>query len=179
MSTVSAVLWILGIALGIVVLCAIIIDVGKNKENKKFDERQQAKRNAGYRVAFYVGFAYYGYIMAAFTGVRDWDAFQVEPYLLMYFGILLQMGTLHAYALLTDSALPLGDKPLKTAAWYTLMGVMWLINGHLYTRRHPSAGMPLRGDDAYKWVYLTSGIFFLLLALAHLISMLRKRKEED
>lgn len=179
MSTLSAVLWILGIALGIVVLCAIIIDVEKNKENKNFDERQQAKRNAGYRVAFYVGFVYYGYIMVGFVGVRDWDAFQVEPYLLMYFGILLQMGTLHAYALLTDSALPLGEKPLAMVWGYTLAGVVWLINARQYAKRYPGSGMPLRGDDSYKWVPLTTGIFFLLLALAHLISMLRKRKEEE
>lgn len=176
MSTLSAVLWILGIAMGVVILCAIVIEEGKKREDKRYDERQQASRNAGYRVAFYVGLVYYIFISIGLSSAIDLNTLQTEPYLLVFFGILLQTLTLHVYALLTDSALPMGEKPMPAIVCYAGMGALRILTLLRQLEREP--GMPLRGHGAGKWADLTFGIFFLLLALFHLISMLRRRKED-
>ena len=101
----------------------------------------------------------------------------MEPYLILLFGILAQVLTVHIYALLKDSALPLGKKPGVVVTLYTL----WGIYSFLIMNRHYAdvPDWPLMGYGSGKWCYLSIGSLFFLLALAHLISMLRQKKEEE
>ncbi len=174
MTTIQAVLWILGVAAAIVVICAIAIYVENRYTLGKYDERQKASRDAGYRVAFYVGIAYYFFMMIDSIEPKNLD---MEVYLIFLFGFQIQMMTVHIYALLTDSALPMGDKPLTMVVCYTIMGLMQLLCVPRWAKEYE--GFPLFGHGTSKWLNLTIGIFFLLLALSHLISMLRRHKEED
>ncbi len=174
MTTIQAVLWILGVAVAIVVICAIAIYVENRYTLGKYDERQKASRDAGYRVAFYVGIFYYFFMLIDSINPKNLD---MEVYLIFLFGFQLQMMTVHIYGLLTDSALPMGDKPITMVVCYTIMGLTQLLGVPKWAKEYP--GFPLFGEGSFKWLNLTMGIFFLLLALAHLISMLRKHKEEE
>ncbi len=174
MSTLQAVLWILGVAIAIAAVCAVSISIGNQKESKMYDERQKAARNEGYRVAFYVGAVYYAYMIPNLKGK---NYLGVEPYLLLLFGLLMQILTVHIYALLKDSALPLGEKPGWMAATYTVWGINHLLN---MPRYHTDVvGLPLMGYGSEKWIYFSTGCLFFLLALSHLISMLRHRKDKE
>ncbi len=172
MTTVQAILWVLGVAAAIAVICAIAIYVENRYTISKYDERQKASRDAGYRVAFYVGIFYYFFMMIDSINPKNLD---MEVYLIFLFGFQIQMMTVHIYGLLTDSALPLGDNPLTSVLCYSGMGLFQLLG---IPRWGEYEGFPLFGEGSSKWLNLTMGIFFLLLALAHLISMLRRRKED-
>lgn len=173
MSILQVVFGLLGILLGIVLLCLGVIYLERKAPGEKYDERQKSMRGNAYRLSFFAGLIYY--LVVTTILIRQVDGEKtVEPYLLIYFGLELQVMVLHTYCLLTHSALPLSEKPATSIVCYTVSGLIQL--GYIFNRL---GDFPLAmvGHGSAGWIHLTGGVFFLYLAAMHLLHLLWKEKE--
>ena len=173
MSVLQTIFLVLGILLGIVLLCLGVIYLEKKLPVKQYDERQLSARARAHRLSFWVGYAYF--LTVVLILIRQVDGEKtVEPFLLVFAGLILQALVLHTYSILSDAALPLSEKPLYPIICFTFMGCLHLTQFNNLLRR----GVPgLSGRGASDWVFLMTGISFLYLSLLHLIQWLRSRKE--
>lgn len=164
---------LLGILLGIVLLCLGVIYLEKRIPAKQYDERQLHARARAHRLSLWVGFAYY--LVVTVVLIRQVDGEKtVEPFLMVFVGLILQALVLHTYSILSDAALPLSERPWYPIACFTFMGCLQLTQFYNQLRW----GIPgLTGRGAADWVFLMTGISFLYLSLLHLIQWLRGRKE--
>lgn len=172
--TVLQILFImLGILLGIVLLCLGVIYLEKKAPAKNYDERQLSARARAHRLSFWVGYAYFLAVVIILMGQIDGEK-KVEPFLLVFAGLILQALVLHTYSILSDAALPLSERPLYPITCFTFVGCLQLTQFCNQLRW----GIPgLTGRGAADWVFLMTGISFLYLSVLHLIQWLRGRKE--
>lgn len=175
MST-GLVVFLFASAIAIVVLaCVLAVYVGRNFHSEKFDERQQIDRGHAYRFSWWIGMAYYFGLAVYFVfhnGSSEWN---LEPFLLLFIGILIQLQSFHIYCIMTHSSLPLGEKPIGTIIGYFLLGGVYL--AQYYFQYIPEDTPYLTGAVSMNLFRLLIALDFLALAVMHLIAMLRKEKE--
>ncbi len=181
MSMMHVLLGILGILAAVAGICGVSVWLGKRYGSERFDERQKIAKGEAYRVSFWVGFVYYGAVALYFIPQVNYGQPRTEPkidgYLLVYLGLMLQIWILHIYDLMTDSVLPLGEKPLVIAAADIMNGFLWLRSFESWNERYP--GMQMTGEGGAKWIWLVSAVTSFLLAAVYLLSMLRRNREEE
>ncbi len=177
MTLLKAVSILLAVCAALFLICLAALWWEKNWQSDRYDERQKISRYKSYRLSFWLGFLYY----LAATGIM---LFQVEgkktiePYLLLFFGIMFQALVLHMYGLLTGSALPFGEKPGRMVFSYLFIGSIQFLNLRNWGKQFPAPGMPLTGQGSSKWVFLILAVISYVLAVLYLICALRKDKED-
>ena len=173
MSLWKLILIICGVLLGIVLFCAGVIYLEKKYPGGEYDERQVFCRMKAHRLSFWVGFVYYLFAVITLLGYVDGPG-KVEPFLLIFVGMILQALVLHTYSILTNAAVPLSEKPWVPILCFALTGTLQLSQ---FSRsfRHGVPG--LTGREAADWIFLIAGIGFFYLSLLHLFCWLHNRKE--
>ena len=157
-----------GVLVALVLLCWVTIWLERKYPSENYDERQKQARGNAYRLSFWVGIVYYFTVMCVMI---FGDGIAVEPYLLLFFGFMLQIMVLHIYSVMTHAAVPLSEKPGVAVISYFAVGVMNLLMNDY------SQPFPLVGERSISSVRPVLGIFALALAGMHLIQLLRDRKE--
>ena len=166
-------LWMLGILLGIVLLCAVVIFLERKFPGKEYDERQKIMRGKAADLSLMTGWVYFLVVMTILIRQMEGEKI-VEPFLLIFFGLELQMLVYHTYCLLTHSAMPFSQSPIISIVGYSFSGLLQL--GFIYNRLGDFP-IAMVGRGSAGWIHLTGGVFFLYPALMHLIQMLWKEKE--
>ena len=159
----------------ITVAAVLAVYVGRNNSTEKFDERQQIDRSHAYRFSWWVGMAYYFVLVVYFvfhTGKSEWT---LEPFLLVFIGVLIHLQSFHIYCLMTHSALPLGEKPVPTIIGNFLLGGLYLVQ--YFFQYIPENIVGLTGAESMNLFRLLISLDFFALAVFHLIAYLRKEKE--
>lgn len=159
----------------VVLACVLAVYVGRNFSSEKYDERQQIDRGHAYRFSWWVGMVYYFGLAVYFvfhTGKQGWI---LEPYLLLFIGILIQLQSFHIYCIMTHSSLPLGEKPIGSITGYFLLGGLYL--AQYYLQYIPEDTPYLTGVKSMNLFRLLIALDFFALAVMHLIAHLRKEKE--
>ena len=159
----------------VVLACALAVSAGRNLSSEKYDERQQIDRGHAYRFSWWVGMVYYFGLAVYFifhTGEGEWP---LEPFLLLFIGILIQLQSFHIYCIMTHSALPLGEKPVGTIVSYFLLGSMYL--AQYFLQYIPEDTPYLFGARSMNLFRLLIALDFFSLAIQHLIAHLRKEQE--
>ena len=161
-----------GILLFLVLLCMAAIWMERKFPSEKYDERQKNARGYAYRLSFWVGAIYYLVLIAIM--IRQVDRPKtVEPYLMIFWGFLLQVMAMHIYCILTHASLPLSEKPGVSIICYLFCGIFYSLTNDL------SAPLSLVGQENSTWTGITMSVSFFALALMHLIQYFRDRKECD
>lgn len=172
MSMMKIILWMLGILLGIVLLCLGVIYLEKRIPGKNYDERQNQSRARAHRLSFWVGFAYFLAVVILLIQQVDGGK-KVEPFLLVFTGLILQALVLHTYSIFSDAALSLAEKPWVAIVCFALVGCMQLTQFIMGCRQ----GIPgLTGREAADWIFMMTGTGFLYLSILHLIQWLRRER---
>ena len=164
---------IVGILVFIIALCAGAIWVEKRFPGQEYDERQKIAKGRGYRLGFWFGIAYYLGVSLILLWQVDGER-TVEPYLLVFAGIMLQGIVDHTYCLLTHSALPLSQNRLYAVSGYVVCGALHSTQFYISSKRD---GLSLVGHGSATWIWLIGGCCFFYLTLLHVIQALRERKE--
>lgn len=161
------------VLLGIVLLCFGVAWLEKNFPTEKYDERQQLVRGRGYRLSFFVGILFMLVAMAFMVYQVDGEK-TVEPFLLVYFCLIIQAMVFHVYCLINHAALPFSEKPVVPLICYTFIGVM-----DLFSFRNAVSIWPLTlvGHGTTGWNSLVQMFFWFSLAFMYLIQVLRREKE--
>ena len=162
---------ILGALFVLLLICVAVIRLERQFPSKKYDERQRLARGNAYRVSFTVGLVYYLAVCAYLIWQVDKSDVKVEPYLLIFLGLLVQTMVFHIYCLLTHAALPLGEKPWVAVVSYTVCGGLQLLTDDF------AAPLTAVGYGSYSLARLAVGVCFLALALMHGINLVFRDKE--
>ena len=163
MSVFHALLLMLGVLAAMVLVCLLVIWLEKELPGDQYDERQKIARGHAYRVSFWVGTVYYAIVMVYCINLVGNSRPPVEPYLLLFAGIVIQALVFHIYCLLTNSALPLSQKPFWAIFGYVFCGSVNLL------RLTHTDTLPLTGTGSDGWLFLLSCVAFFSLAIFHLI----------
>lgn len=170
MSVMNAIMITIGVLAAMMIFCAVVIFIERRFPSERYDERQKQSRGNAYRLSFWTGMVYYLVVMTVMT-FRIGKDMQIEPFLLVFGGLMMQVMVSHFYSILTNAALPLSEKPGIAVLSFSFCGILQLAS-HDYTQP-----IPLVGQGSQEWVTLLVGVSFLTLALLHLISILRREKE--
>lgn len=170
MSAMSVIMMTIGVFAAMLIFCAGVIFIERKFPSERYDERQKQSRGNAYRLSFWTGALYYLAVMVFLT-FRVGKELPIEPFLLVFGGLMVQVMVSHFYSILTHAAMPLSEKPGIAVLSYLFCGILQLVS-HDYTKP-----IPLVGQGSQKWVALIVGVSFLILALLHLISILRREKE--
>ena len=170
-------LWVIGgifaAILLILALCAGVIFLEKRFPSDNYDERQKIAQGKANRLAMIVGLFYFLIVMAVL--IRQVDGLKtVEPYLLIFIGILIMVTVDHAYCFLSHAYLPLSQKPMTSVICFAFCGLVQLLFIWEALDRLP---LSFVGHGTSGWIHLLTGIDFLFLAAMHLIQYFRDRKE--
>ena len=161
------------VLLGIVLLCFGAVWMEKNFTTERYDERQQLARMRGYRLSFFVGILFMLVAMSFMVYQVDSEK-TVEPYLLVYFGLMLQATVFHFYCLLNHAALPFSEKPVVPIVCYAFIGLMDFFAFKNAVERWP---LTFVGHGTTGWNSLVQMFFWFSLAAMYLIQVLRREKE--
>lgn len=156
----------------IVLLCAGVIWLERRYPGNAYDERQIQAHGKASRLSLNVGMLYFTVVTAILVRQVD-EPKWIEPYLLVFIGILLVVTVDHTYCLLAQAAMPLSEKPVVSIVSYALGGVIQLLYIWTSLDRFP---LSLVGYGTSGWIHLLSGGVFLYLSLMHLLQYLRDRK---
>ena len=173
MSIKSAIVFMFAVLVGIVLLCFGAVWLEKNFPGEKFDERQKTVRGRAYRLSFFVGILFMLVAMSLMVYQVDNEK-TVEPYLLVYFGLMLQAMVFHVYCLLNHAALPFSERPVVPIICYTLIGLMDVSAFINAVERWP---LTFVGHGTTGWNSLVQIFFWFSMAFLHLLQLLRREKE--
>ena len=165
MTLLQAVCWILLIFAALAVLCAAVIWAERKFPGKKYDERQMLARGKAYRLALAVSTVYFT-VVGVYLTFHTGEDLPVEPYILIFFGIVLQAQVCHIYCLLTHAALPLGEKPGVAITCYFALGILYLIQCLRWE------SLTFTGLQASAWGQLLCAVTFLELGAIHLFRVI-------
>ena len=166
MSNWNAVLLLLGILALLVAVCLGAVWLERRFPGKRFDERQKIARGNAYRLASWVGNVYFLVILAIMLRWPDLSRY-VEPYLLIFLGLELEVMVMHIYCIITHASLPLSEKPGMAVGSYLIIGALYL------TMIDFSQPLELVGYGSNRVIC----VYFLALAAMHILSLLRREKE--
>lgn len=174
MSIIWITLCLIGILLLIIAFCALVIFLEKKFPSDEYDERQKAAQGRASRLGMITGMIYFMVIITIMIRQVD-EPKTVEPYLLVFFGVLLMLTVDHAYCFLSQAALPLSQKPMTAIVCYALGGIVQFLYIWNAMERLPFTWV---GHGTAGWIHLLTGIDFLFLSAMHLIQLVRNRREE-
>ena len=170
MSAMKFLLFSLGVVILLVLVCLGAVWLEGRFPGKRFDERQKIARGNAYRLASWVGNVYFLVIVAIMIRWTDLTRY-VEPYVLIFWGLELEVMVMHIYCIITHASLPLSEKPAATIYSYLFLGVLYL------TMVDFSQPLDLVGYGSNRSIWLSIGLLFLAVAVMHILSLLRREKE--
>ena len=166
---IHSVLLVVGLLGAVVLLCGIVTGVEKKIPRTEYDERQKLVQGKAYALAFNVGLLY-------FIPVTIWQMLQADAgkpfvgmYLVLFFGLWVQMLLFNTYCIFNGAGLPLSGKHPWAAGIYILLGVHYFLAFFGYG--------PELNRQEMALVPLMLGVGFAYLGALHLIQHFRERKE--
>lgn len=169
MSVWNALLLMLGVLILLVIICLAAVWLEKKFPGKNFDERQKIARGNANRLSSGVGMLYYLVVFTVMVWYPDISRF-VEPSLLIFLGLELQVMVWHIYCIITHASIPLAEKPGVTVDSFLFVGAMYL------TMSRPEP-LSLVGSGSNRLIWLSLGVFYGSLAVMHILSLLRRERE--
>lgn len=166
--------WIVLIFAGIIALCGVVLWLEKRFPSKQFDERQQVSRGRACGLGLGVGVVYFLVTMSILINQVDGEK-TIEPYLLVFFGLMLETAVMCTYSLLTHSYLSFLQKPGLNILGFGFCGALQFLT--LANRLKREGPLTLVGHGSSSWIFLIAGSCFLYLTLVLLIQQLRREKE--
>lgn len=159
---------------GIMLLCLGALWLEKRFPSEQFDERQLMSRGKACGLGLSVGSVYFVTALAIMVKQVDGEKW-IEPYLLVFFGVMLQTMVMSTYGVLTHSYLSFQQKPIISIVGFGFCGAMQLITFSSHWREY--GGLHLVGHGSFAWVPLIAGSCFLYLAAVLLVQYLFREKE--
>ena len=174
MLVIKLMLWVMGIVAVCVAICYGIIFLERKFPGQMYDERQKIARGKAHQTGFVVGFIYFIVVMEVCIWQVEKDTVWVEPYILVFWGLLLEALVLNIYCLLTGSALPWDEKGDATILTYFGIAFLNLIGwiGHI-----PTEPIPFVGKASSDWIGLSFGLCGMVLGILNVIHRVVKEKE--
>ena len=168
----------LGFVLGIVIVSAIILIpmlIALTKDGRikrKYDERQEAIRGRGFKLAFYTMIIMnmlYGFFQVACKELP------IEPGAMVFIIIFMGVGVYAWYTILNDGYFALNERIPQTIVTFTIIGLANLLIG---LNQIMNGDIIVDGVITYNCVNLVCGIFMLITVLVILIKQHKDKKED-
>lgn len=172
MSVASAVVTLFLCMTGIFLLCLGAVWLEKRFSGKSHDERQERSRDRAYRLSFGIGLIYYSFVTVLLMAQQK-QGQTIEPYLLVFGGILLQITVFRIYCMITQSFMRIFQKPAGAILFDLIMGIV-AIGCYRISAKHnllEEMGYPA----SFEWIFLILAVMFFFFALCWLGQLLWQR----
>ncbi len=168
----------LGFVFGIVIISAIIIIpmlIALTKDGKlkrKYDERQEAIRGRGFKIAFYTMVTMnmlYGFFQVACKELP------IEPSVVVFIIVFMGVGVYAWYTILNDGYFALNERIPQTLVAFTIIGLVNLLIG---LANIMDGTIMNEGVIRFESISIVCGIFMLITVLVILIKQHKDKKED-
>lgn len=171
MTILHSILLIIVGALVLLGLCWVLLRAGRaGNQNDEYDERQRLERGNAYRIAFWIGIAYY--VVVITLGAMDGTA-EILHFLVMV-GIQIQILAFHFCCLLTQSLFSLVKNTRTSIGVDFLLGTLSLYNAF---RGGVTLDTKVSELGTSGWIELLCGMAFIYMGLMQVIQLLCREKE--
>lgn len=162
--------------LAIVLLCFAVMYIEKKFPGVDYDERQKQIRGNGFRLGFAVGIVWQMVLLVLIDLGKE---LPLDLSTLVFIGVVVQILVHHVYCLLNHAALPLSQNMGLTIGGYLLTGFMHLISFRNNMELYQKIGAQLGYTEPWAgiWMKLLLALSFFVLAVLHLIALLREKRE--
>lgn len=153
----------------LIILCAIGIHVETKYPQKKFDERQQADRNKGYRFGFWFGIgSQFAGMIAVLYFSRDGQGDVAILASVEIAALLIPFMAFTTYCAVKDALLAAWEHPIATEVGFLLMALAQFAVAFL--DRNPYSNAP-------KLHCIVLGIGLMYMAAVYFFALWRQKKE--
>ena len=168
----------LGFVLGIVIVSAIILIpmlIALTKDGRikrKYDERQEAIRGRGFKIAFYTMVTMnmlYGFFQAVCKELP------IEPSVVVIIITFMGVGVYAWYTILNDGYFALNERIPQTLVAFTIIGLANLLIGLCHVM---DGTIMNEGVIRFESISIVCGIFMLITVLVILIKQHKDKKED-
>ncbi len=168
----------LGFVFGIVLASAIILIpmlIALTKDGKikrKYDERQEAIRGRGFKMAFYTMITLnmlYGFLQVACKELP------IEPSVVVFIIVFMGIGVYAWYCILNDGYFALNERIPQTIVVFTIIGLANLLIGLVNIM---DGTIMNEGVIGFESISIVCGIFMLITVLVILIKQHKDKKED-
>ena len=180
---------LIGAALALLGLCALVIWLEKKCPSKRYDERQKEVRGKAYKWACFAGVVYFSALASLNTLLPTGVAMDMS--FAICIGLVLQGMIVSIYCSLCGAYLPFRRSPKVNIILLYSIGVLDLIDGanavrwlgitleenYLEIVKFPDVRLGATGDDVLAWLDLILAVGFLFLATIQLICYKRQQAE--
>lgn len=168
----------LGFVFGIIIVSAIILIpmlIALTKDGKikrKYDERQEAIRGRGFKIAFYTMVTMnmlYGFFQVACKELP------IEPSVVVFIIVFMGVGVYAWYTILNDGYFALNERIPQTLVAFTIIGLVNLLIG---LANIMDGTIMNEGVIRFESISIVCGIFMLITVLVILIKQHKDKKED-
>ncbi|MBQ2700828.1 MAG: hypothetical protein IJF65_06680 [Clostridia bacterium] len=180
---------LIGAALALICLSALVIWLERRIPSKRYDERQKEAQGKGYKWAFWVGMVYFATLTLANALLPD--GVPMDMNFAICIGLLLQAFIFAVYCNYKGAYFPLRCSPKANIILDYILGVIFLCEGAMTVR---SLGITLEenylevikfrdvrldaiGADVLAWLQMIVAVMFLVLATVQLIRYMWDQQE--
>ena len=189
MTFVEAMGILIGAALLLLGLCALVIRLEKKFPSKRYDERQKEAQGRAYKWTSVVGFLYFTTML--FLDFLFPSGLPMDLSFVIFIGMALQALVYALYCSLQGAYFPLRKSPKINIILLYIAGALNLINGannvrwlgitlekdYLEIIEFPDVRLSATGVDVAAWLLLIGAVMFLTLATVQLIRYMRDQRE--
>lgn len=160
--------------LAVAVVCWFLMKLRKEKgvPDAEYDERQEALRGKGYKLA-YISLAAY---LAAYALLESMEIYWCKPTAGLFLGILFSAAVFVIYCIYNDAYFRVSDKPGFYVILFAALGVVNILVGLVVPPLKGIEASPLIGLEDVNFIV---GVFVLIIFINVLIKLqLDKRTDE-
>lgn len=162
MNMLSAICIMVLCLLGILLVCLAAVWREKLFPGKAYDERQERSQGRAYRLSFYIGLMYYGFVTMLLMNQQKLGQ-TIDLYLLVLGGILLQIAVYRIYCMVTQSFMRTHQKPMGAILFDLIMGIV-AIGCYRISAKHnllEEMGYPA----SFEWIFLILAVMFMFFVV--------------
>lgn len=180
---------LIGAALALICLSALVIWLERKIPSKRYDERQKEVRGKAYKWAYVVGLLYYGALILAIGLLPNGLSMNMD--FAICIGLLLQVFVCEVYCSIRGAFFPFRRSPKANIIIGYILGAVFLYEGAMTVR---SLGITLEenylevikfrdvrldaiGADVLAWLQMIVAVMFLVLATVQLIRYMWDQQE--
>ena len=176
MSVVSAIGVLFLVFLAIILLCLTVIWLEKRFPGKSHDERQDRSQGRACRLSFYIGLLYYGFVTMLLMALQR-QGKTIEPYLLVFGGILLQVAVYRIFCMITQSFMRTYQKPMGAILFDMIMGTVAILCYRISAKHNllEEMGYPA----SFEWIFLILAVMFMFFVVCWVFQLLWQRLRDE
>lgn len=183
MTLLNAVLLLSGAVFALLLACAVCVWIEKKSdaraektqdESARYDERQIAAQGKAAKVCSMTFAVYYGCLALYLMPFKN-QQYPVDPFILVWAGLVVGSLVYTAYCMMTDAVLPLSKNRAASGIGLFTSGVLMFV---AVAVGHDEQDMPVMVNSAFDWFCLIGGVSSIANGIIYWLAHFRDKRAD-